>query len=101
MAFTAFGIENLIDLIKIHKGDRTILAEAIPLNPGCLCLRATADGYFQTDRPEECTEDERPRSSLEYDGIVIYCWNCVGCRARKSWMRPAEALKSLDCRHRP
>ena len=27
MAFTDFGIENLIDLIKIHKDDPTILAE--------------------------------------------------------------------------
>ena len=26
MAFTDFGIENLIDLIKIHKDDPTILA---------------------------------------------------------------------------
>jgi hypothetical protein len=26
MAFTDFGIENLIDLIKIHKHDPTILA---------------------------------------------------------------------------
>jgi hypothetical protein len=25
MAFTSFGIENLIDLIKIHKGDPTLL----------------------------------------------------------------------------
>jgi hypothetical protein len=25
MAFTNFGIENLIDLIKIHKGDPTLL----------------------------------------------------------------------------
>ena len=27
MAFTDFGIENLIDLIKIHKDDPTILAK--------------------------------------------------------------------------
>ena len=26
MAFTDFGIENLIDLIKLHKDDLTILA---------------------------------------------------------------------------
>ncbi len=26
MAFTDFGVENLIDLIKIHKGDPAILA---------------------------------------------------------------------------
>jgi hypothetical protein len=30
MAFTDFGIENLIDLIKIHKDDPTILTRRAP-----------------------------------------------------------------------
>jgi len=51
MAFTDFGIENLIDLIKIHKDDPTIPAEAIPLNPAaCACVLRRMDTFKLTGR---------------------------------------------------
>ena len=42
MAFTDFGIETLIELIKIHKDDPTLL-EALE-TPDCRCPRPTPDG---------------------------------------------------------
>ncbi len=51
MAFTDFGIETLVDLIKIHK-DNPDASEALRA-PNTACRRPTPDGYPPHDRLAE------------------------------------------------
>ena len=62
MAFTDFGIENLVDLVKMHK-DRTLLKRQAPGRRQIGDLRPMPDGYNKgacsrsghDDRPAACT----------------------------------------------
>lgn len=48
MAFTDFGIDNLIDLIKIYKDDPTLLKRWDPHNAIMTCMRPVPDAYWES-----------------------------------------------------